>query len=68
MQNGLYDRIEGFLAYVKTKEFNYESLLEIQKRFQTSFNLSPKRMLRIIRQEGVLTTLRRSFRLLSSTS
>jgi anaerobic magnesium-protoporphyrin IX monomethyl ester cyclase len=68
MQNGLYDRVEGFLAYVKTEEFNYESLLEIQRRFQTGFNLSPKRMLRIIRQEGFLTALRRSFRLLSSTS
>jgi anaerobic magnesium-protoporphyrin IX monomethyl ester cyclase len=66
MQNDLYDRIEGFLAYVKTEEFNYESLLEIQKRFQISFNLSPKRMLRIVRQDGVLTALRRSFRLLSS--
>jgi anaerobic magnesium-protoporphyrin IX monomethyl ester cyclase len=66
MQNGLYDRTEGYLAYVKTDEFNYESLLEIQKRFQTSFNLSPKRMLRIVKQDGVLTALKRSFRLLSS--
>ena len=66
MQKGLYDRTEGYLAYVKTDEFNYESLLEIQKRFQTSFNLSPKRMLRIVKQDGVLTALKRSFRLLSS--
>ena len=66
MQKGLYDRIEGYLAYVKTDEFNYESLLEIQKRFQSSFNLSPKRMLRIVRQDGVLSALRRSFRLISS--
>jgi hypothetical protein len=66
MQNGLYDRTEGYLAYVKTDEFNYESLIEIQKRFQSSFNLSPKRMLRIVKQDGVLTALKKGFRLLSS--
>ena len=64
MQNGLYDRVEGFLAYVKTEDFNYESLLEIQKRFQKGFNLSPKRVLRKIRQDGFLTSFRKGLRLL----
>ena len=67
MQNGFYDRVEGFLAYVKTEDFNYESLLKIQKRFQTSFNLSPKRVLRKIRREGLLTTLRKSLKLIQLT-
>ena len=62
MQNGLYDRVEDFVAYVKTEDFNYESLLEVQRRFHMSFNRSPKRILRKIRREGFLTVLRKSRR------
>jgi radical SAM superfamily enzyme YgiQ (UPF0313 family) len=60
MQKHLYDRVEGFLAYVKTEDFNYESLLEVQRRFQTDCDLSPKRILRKIRREGFLTVLKKS--------
>ncbi len=60
MQKGLYDRVDGFLVYVKTEDFNYESLQEVQKRFQTDFDFSPKRILRKIRREGFLTVLRKS--------
>jgi radical SAM superfamily enzyme YgiQ (UPF0313 family) len=67
MQKGLYDRVEGFLAFVKTDEFDYELLLKIQKRFQTGFNLSRKRILRKIRREGFLTTVKDSLRLLPFT-
>ncbi|MCZ2808854.1 MAG: radical SAM protein [Candidatus Bathyarchaeota archaeon] len=62
MQNGLYDRVEDFVAYVKTEDFNFESLLEVQRRFHMSFNRSPKRILRKIRREGFLTVLRKSRR------
>ena len=60
MENGLYDRVEDFAAYVKTDEFNYESLLEIQGRFHRNFNRSPKRVLRKIRQEGFFSVLKKS--------
>jgi radical SAM superfamily enzyme YgiQ (UPF0313 family) len=60
MRNGLYDRVEDFAAYVKTDDFNYESLLEVQKRFHREFNRSPKRILRKIRREGLLTVLEKS--------
>jgi radical SAM superfamily enzyme YgiQ (UPF0313 family) len=68
MQKGLYDRVDDFVVYVKTEDFNYESLLKVQKQFQTGYNLSPKRILRKIRREGFLTVLRKSHRLLSSIS
>jgi len=61
LQKGLYDRMEGFLAYAKTEDFSYESVLEIQRRFQMGFNLSRKRILRKIRREGFLSVLRKSF-------
>ena len=60
LQKGLYDRLEDFLAYVKTDDFNYELLLEIQRRFHRNFNRSPKRILRKIRREGFFHTLRNS--------
>ncbi len=62
MQKGLYDRVEDFVVYVKTEDFNYESLLEVQRRFHLKFNRSPKRILRKIRREGFLGVLRKSLR------
>jgi radical SAM superfamily enzyme YgiQ (UPF0313 family) len=60
MQKELYDRIEDFVAYVKTDDFNYESLLEVQRRFHRNFNRSSKRVLRKIRKEGFLSVLKKS--------
>jgi radical SAM superfamily enzyme YgiQ (UPF0313 family) len=58
MQCGLYDRVEDFVAYVKTDDFNYEMLLETTRQFQKSYNLSTKRILRKIRREGFLKVLK----------
>jgi anaerobic magnesium-protoporphyrin IX monomethyl ester cyclase len=64
MQCGLYDRVEDFVAYVKTDDFNYEMLLETTRQFQKSYNLSTKRILRKIRREGFLKVLKESIKLL----
>jgi radical SAM superfamily enzyme YgiQ (UPF0313 family) len=68
MQKDLYDRIEDFVAYVKTDDFNYESLLEVQRRFHRNFNRSSKRVLRKIRKEGFLSVLKKSPKYLWDTS
>jgi radical SAM superfamily enzyme YgiQ (UPF0313 family) len=60
MQKRLYDRVEDFAAYVKTDDFDYDSLLEVQRRFHREFDRSPKRILRKIRREGFLTVLKKS--------
>jgi len=62
MEKGLYDRVEDFVTYVKTKDFDYELVSNIQKRFHISFNRSPKRILRKIRKEGFLSVLGKGFR------
>ncbi len=62
MEKKLYDRIEDFVTYVKTEDFDYETVVKIQKRFHTNFNRTPKRILKKIRQEGILSVLRQSFR------
>jgi anaerobic magnesium-protoporphyrin IX monomethyl ester cyclase len=62
LQKGLYDRKDGFLAFAKTEEFNYESVVKIQQRFQKGFNLSRKRILRKIQREGLLSVVNQSLR------
>jgi anaerobic magnesium-protoporphyrin IX monomethyl ester cyclase len=62
MENKLYDRVEDFVTYVKTEEFDYKTVVKIQKRFHSNFNKSPKRILRKIRQEGFLSVLAKGFR------
>ncbi len=62
MENKLYDQVEDFVTYVKTDEFDYETVVKIQERFHSSFNRSPKRILRKIRKEGLLTTIKQGFR------
>jgi anaerobic magnesium-protoporphyrin IX monomethyl ester cyclase len=58
VEKSLYDRMEDFVAYVKTEEFDYDSVLKLQKRFHRDFHRSPKRILRKIRREGLLSILR----------
>jgi anaerobic magnesium-protoporphyrin IX monomethyl ester cyclase len=60
MENHLYDKIEDYAAYVKTADFNYESLLKIQNRFHMSFEKSPKRILHKMRREGIWKTLKKA--------
>jgi len=59
IQKGLYDRVDGFLAYVKTDVFNYESLLDVQKRYQSGLDLSPGRVFRKMRREGFWKVLKK---------
>ncbi|MCW4047430.1 MAG: B12-binding domain-containing radical SAM protein [Candidatus Bathyarchaeota archaeon] len=60
IQKHLYSRLEDFVAYVRTEDFDYDSLLAIQRRFHRNFNRSPKRILRKIRREGFFTVLKKS--------
>jgi anaerobic magnesium-protoporphyrin IX monomethyl ester cyclase len=60
LQSGLYDRMEDFLLYVKTDEFDYASLLKIHRKFHGSFNKSPKRILRKIRKEGIISVSKKA--------
>jgi radical SAM superfamily enzyme YgiQ (UPF0313 family) len=48
IQEKLYSHRDGFVTYVKTEEFDYQSLLKIQKKFHKKFNRAPNRVLRRI--------------------
>jgi anaerobic magnesium-protoporphyrin IX monomethyl ester cyclase len=59
LQTGKYDRLDDFLLTVKNDDFDYKSLMEIQRRFFREHNGAPKRVLRRIRREGVLNFVKR---------
>jgi hypothetical protein len=55
--------MDNFLARVKTNEFDYDMLLKVQRQFQSSFNKSPARLIRIIKREGLFGALKKGARL-----
>ena len=59
LQRGNYERLDDYLLSVKTPDFNYNSLLEIQKRFFKEANRTPKSVLRRIRREGAFNFIKR---------
>ncbi|HMK94485.1 MAG TPA: radical SAM protein [Candidatus Limnocylindrales bacterium] len=54
-----YVQLDDFLLALKTEEFNYESLLAIQRRFFRDFHRSPKQIVKRIRREGVVNFAKR---------
>jgi anaerobic magnesium-protoporphyrin IX monomethyl ester cyclase len=64
IQKGLYDRVDGFVTYVKTEEFNYESVMKIQRRYQSDLDLSPRRIIKKMKREGFWTVLKKGSRYL----
>lgn len=62
-QKHLYDREDDFLLYVKTEDFDFASLSKLQMRFHMGFSRSPRRIIRKMRREGVLHTLRQGYKL-----
>jgi anaerobic magnesium-protoporphyrin IX monomethyl ester cyclase len=60
MQNHLYDQIEDYAAYVKTADFDYASLLKIQRQFHMSFNKTPKRIVHKMKREGFWNVIKKA--------
>ena len=54
-----YVRLDEFLLSVKTDEFDYNSLMAIQKRFFKEFHMSPKQIVKRIRREGAINFAKR---------
>ena len=61
----LYDQMDNYLARVKTKDFDYDMLVKIQKEFQGSFRKSAaSNLIRVIRQEGVGSAVKKGAKLI----
>jgi radical SAM superfamily enzyme YgiQ (UPF0313 family) len=54
-----YTQLDDFLLAVKTKEWDYNSLLAVQRRFFRDFHRSPKQIMKRIRREGPMNFAKR---------
>jgi radical SAM superfamily enzyme YgiQ (UPF0313 family) len=54
-----YTQLDDFLLAVKTKEWDYDSLLAVQRRFFRDFHRSPKQIMKRIRREGAVNFAKR---------
>jgi len=50
----LYSRMDGYTAYVKTEDFSYETVLELQKTFHKKIHRTPKRIIKGITRKIAL--------------
>ena len=54
ISQGLYDQMDNYLARVKTKEFDYDMLVKIQREFQRGCQKSAaSKLIRVVKQEGL---------------
>ncbi|HUK84853.1 MAG TPA: radical SAM protein [Candidatus Acidoferrum sp.] len=59
LESKKYDQLDKFLLSVKNEEFDYNSLLKIQRRFFKEFNMSPKQIMKRVKREGVVNFAKR---------
>ncbi len=60
MEKGLFDRQQGFLKFVKTDEFDFDLMKQIQMTYQSKLNLSFKNILKKMKREGIWNVLKKS--------
>jgi len=54
-----YDQLDDFLLSVKTDEFDYNSLMAVQRRFFKEFHMTPKQIMKRVRREGAVNFAKR---------
>jgi anaerobic magnesium-protoporphyrin IX monomethyl ester cyclase len=59
IEKGNYVKLDEFLLSVKTDEFDYDSLMMVQRRFFKEFHMTPKQILKRIRREGAVNFAKR---------
>ncbi len=64
MSQGLYDQMDNYLARVKTKDFDYDMLVKIQRDFQRNCQKSASRLVRVIKQEGFGSAVKKGAKLI----
>jgi anaerobic magnesium-protoporphyrin IX monomethyl ester cyclase len=59
IEKGNYVKLDEFLLSVKTDEFDYDSLMMVQRRFFKEFHMTPRQILKRIRREGAVNFAKR---------
>ena len=61
----LYDQMDNYLARVKTKDFDYDMLVKIQRDFQRNCQKSTaSKLIRVIRQEGLGSAVKKGSKMI----
>jgi radical SAM superfamily enzyme YgiQ (UPF0313 family) len=53
LESGKYTKLDDFLLAVKSDEYTYEQLQDLQRRFFKEFHMTPRQILKRVRREGV---------------
>jgi anaerobic magnesium-protoporphyrin IX monomethyl ester cyclase len=64
ISQGLYDQLDNYLARVITKDFDYDMLVKIQRNFQRNCQKSASRLVRVIKQEGFGSAVKKGAKLI----
>jgi anaerobic magnesium-protoporphyrin IX monomethyl ester cyclase len=59
LESKKYEQLDEFLLTVKTNEYDYNSLMAVQRRFFKEFNMTPKQILKRVHREGALNFVKR---------
>jgi radical SAM superfamily enzyme YgiQ (UPF0313 family) len=59
LESGKYVKLDEFLLSVKTDEFDYNSLMAVQRRFFKEFHMTPKQILKRVKREGAINFAKR---------
>jgi anaerobic magnesium-protoporphyrin IX monomethyl ester cyclase len=65
LESGKYTKLDDFLLAVKSDEYTYEELQDVQRRFFKEFHMTPRQILKRVRREGPINFAKR--RLLGGT-
>ncbi|MGE5187957.1 MAG: B12-binding domain-containing radical SAM protein [Betaproteobacteria bacterium] len=52
LESGKYTKLDEFLLAVKSDEYTYEQLQDIQRRFFKEFHMTPRQILKRVKREG----------------
>jgi len=59
LEGGKYTKLDEFLLAVKSDEYTYEELQDVQRRFFKEFHMTPRQILKRVRREGPLNFAKR---------
>ncbi len=59
LESGKYIKLDEFLLAVKSDEYTYEDLQNVQRRFFKEFHMTPKQIYKRVRREGAINFAKR---------
>ena len=59
LERGNYVKLDDYLLAVKSDEYDYESLMAVQRRFFKEFHMTLRQILKRVRREGALSFAKR---------